>query len=122
MAVQTIGAIENATRKVAILGDMLELGSSAEDLHREIGELVPQMNFDMLVAVGKLSLNIQKGAIAAGMDKKNALHFDTVDEAMEFLSENVHFGDVLLVKASRGMKLEQVVDKLLRLEPAMANK
>ena len=122
MALQTIGSIENATRKVAILGDMLELGSSAEDLHREIGELVPQMNFDMLVAVGKLSLNIQKGAIAAGMDKKNALHFDTVDEAMEFLSENVHFGDVLLVKASRGMKLEQVVDKLLRLEPAMANK
>ena len=122
MALQTIGSIENATRKVAILGDMLELGSSAEDLHREIGELVPQMNFDMLVAVGKLSLNIQKGAIAAGMDKKNALHFDTVDEAMDFLSENVHFGDVLLVKASRGMKLEQVVDKLLRLEPAMANK
>ena len=122
MALQTIGAIENATRKVAILGDMLELGSSAEDLHREIGELVPQMKFDMLVAVGKLSLNIQKGAIAAGMDKKNALHFDTVDEAMDFLSENVHFGDVLLVKASRGMKLEQVVDKLLRLEPAMANK
>ena len=122
MALQTIGAITNAGRKIAILGDMLELGSKAEDLHREIGELVPQMKFDMLVAVGKLSKNTQQGALAFGMAKDSAVHFDTVEDAMEFLSENVHFGDVLLVKGSRGMKMEQVVDKLLRLEPAMTNK
>ncbi len=122
MALQTIGAITNAGRKIAILGDMFELGDKAEELHREIGELVPQMKFDMLVAVGKLSKNTQKGAIASGMDKDSAVHFETVEEAMEFLSENVHFGDVLLVKGSRGMKMEQVVDKLLRLEPAVTNK
>ncbi|MEE3339347.1 MAG: UDP-N-acetylmuramoyl-tripeptide--D-alanyl-D-alanine ligase [Hallerella sp.] len=122
MALQTIGAITNAGRKIAILGDMLELGDKAEELHHEIGELVPQMKFDMLVAVGKLSRNTQKGALDAGMEKDCAVHFETVEEAMEFLSENVHFGDVLLVKGSRGMKMEQVVDKLLRLEPAMTNK
>jgi len=122
MALQTIGAITNAGRKIAILGDMLELGDKAEELHSEIGELVPQMKFDMLIAVGKLSRHTQKGALAAGMAKDSAIHFETVEEAIEFLSENVHFGDVLLVKGSRGMKMEQVVDKLLRLEPAMTNK
>ena len=122
MALQTIGAITNAGRKIAILGDMLELGDKAEDLHHEIGELVPQMKFDMLVAVGKLSRNTLKGALDAGMEKDCAVLFESVEEAMEFLSENVHFGDVLLVKGSRGMKMEQVVDKLLRLEPAMTNK
>ena len=122
MALQTIGALSNTNRKIAILGDMLELGEKSEELHREIGEMVPQMHFDMLISVGKLSQNMQAGALAAGMDAKSALHFDTVQKAIEFLEGNVHFGDILLVKGSRGMKMEQIVDKLLRLEPAAVTK
>ena len=122
MALQTIGALSNTNRKIAILGDMLELGEKSEELHREIGEMVPQMHFDMLISVGKLSQNMQAGALAAGMDAKSALHFDTVQKAIEFLEGNVHFGDILLVKGSRGMKMELIVDKLLRLEPAAVTK
>ena len=101
---------------------MLELGDKGAELHREIGELVQQMHFDVLVAVGKLSKNTQLGAIACGMDRNAALHFENAEKAMEFLSENVHFGDILLVKGSRGMKMEQIVEKLLRLEPVAVNR
>lgn len=122
MALQTIGALEKPGRKIAVLGDMLELGDKAAELHREIGELVQQMHFDVLVAVGKLSKNTQLGAIACGMDRGSALHFENAEKAMEYLSENVRFGDILLVKGSRGMKMEQIVEKLLRLEPVAVNR
>ncbi len=122
MALQTIGALSNTNRKIAVLGDMLELGSKSEELHREIGGLVSQFHFDMLVAVGNLSKAIQAGALASGMDEKSALHFDSVQKAMDFLNANVRLGDILLVKGSRGMKMEQIVDQLLRLEPVVCSK
>ena len=76
----------------------------------------------MLIAVGNLSKAIQAGALASGMDEKSALHFDSVQKAMDFLNANVRLGDILLVKGSRGMKMEQIVDQLLRLEPAVCSK
>lgn len=119
MALQTIGSLEAPARKIAVLGDMLELGEKSGELHREIGSLVPQMHFDLLLTVGKWSENTHQGAIQAGMDRNAAQHFGSVEEVEEFLSENVRFGDVILVKGSRGMKMEDIVEKLLRLEPLM---
>ncbi len=119
MALQTIGSLEAPSRKIAVLGDMLELGEKSGELHREIGSLVPQMHFDMLLTVGKWSENTHQGAIQAGMDRNAARHFGSVEEIETFLSENVRFGDVILVKGSRGMKMEDIVEKLLRLEPLM---
>lgn len=122
MALQTIGALEASGRKIAVLGDMLELGEKAQELHREIGNQVALQHFDMLVAVGSLSLETQKGALESGMNLESAVHFDTVIEAIRFLAEQIRFGDIVLVKGSRGMKMEQIVDRLLRLEPAIAGK
>lgn len=122
MALETIGSVSGCGRRIAVLGDMLELGDKSADLHREMGELVPQMNFDLLLTVGEMSVNTQKGAIAKGMSSNSALHFDTVKDVVDFLSENVHIGDILLVKGSRGMKMEQIVESLLRLEPVAVNK
>ena len=115
MALQTIGHMDIRGSRIAVLGDMLELGKASKDLHKEIGALVPEMNFDLLLAVGKDAQEFVKGARAAGMAQ--AYHFDSVQEVIEFLGDVVSEGDVVLVKGSRGMHMEQVVDALTKLSP-----
>ena len=115
MALQTIGNMNVQGCRIAVLGDMLELGKSSKDLHKEIGRLVPEMNFDLLLAVGEEAKEFIKGAKERGM--AHAFHFDTVQDAIEFLGDVVSEGDVLLVKGSRGMHMEQVVDALVNLTP-----
>lgn len=117
MALETIGNVGGSGRRIAVLGDMLELGTHSRKLHNDIGRLVPEMNFDMLIAIGNEAVEFRAGALAGGMDAAKALYFSSQDEAIAFLEEEVRQGDVLLVKGSRGMKLEQVVEALLRLEP-----
>ncbi len=116
MALQTIGNMNISGKRIAVLGDMLELGKEAANLHAEIGALVPEMNFDLLLTVGSLARNYVKGAKSRGM--KAVFHFGSVQEVIEFLNDTVSEGDVLLVKGSRGMHMEQVVDALLKLTPA----
>ena len=60
---------------------------------------------------------ISKGAIEGGLSPEKALYFETTLEAMNFLSEEVRQNDILLIKGSRGMKMEKIVEMLLRLEP-----
>lgn len=118
MALETIGNISmHEGRRIAVLGDMLELGSESLKLHHQIGRLVPEMNFDYIIAVGKHAKEYQNGAIEGGLSPEKALYFETTADAMEFLSEEVHQNDVLLIKGSRGMKMEKIVEMLLRLEP-----
>lgn len=112
MALQTIGNMK-MSRRIAVLGDMLELGDKADALHQEIGAMVPEMNFDMLFTVGEKAKLYVKGAKSKGM--KSAYHFNSVQELIESLTEVVSEGDVLLIKGSRGMHMEQVVDAMLRL-------
>ena len=87
MALQTIGNMDIRGSRIAVLGDMLELGKASKDLHKEIGSLVPEMNFDLLLAVGKDAQEFVKGVRASGMTQ--AYHFDSVQEVIEF------FGDVV---------------------------
>ena len=115
MALQTLGNMKIEGKRIAVLGDMLELGKESGNLHKQIGAMVPEMNFDMLLAVGSEANKYVEGAKSRGM--KNVFHFDTVPEVVSFLGESVAEGDVLLVKGSRGMHMEQVVDALLRMTP-----
>ncbi|MCQ2108274.1 MAG: UDP-N-acetylmuramoyl-tripeptide--D-alanyl-D-alanine ligase [Fibrobacter sp.] len=117
MALQTIGNMK-VSRRIAILGDMLELGKMTDQLHVEMGELVPEMNFDMLLTVGEKAKLYVKGAKSKGM--KKAYHFNSVQELIDSLTEVVAEGDVLLIKGSRGMHMEQVVDAMLRLTSVKA--
>jgi UDP-N-acetylmuramoyl-tripeptide--D-alanyl-D-alanine ligase len=118
MALETIGNIStHEGRRIAVLGDMLELGADSSKLHHQIGRLIPEMNFDFLIAVGKDAKEFQKGAIEGGLSPEKALYFETTLEAMNFLSEEVRQNDILLIKGSRGMKMEKIVEMLLRLEP-----
>ncbi|WP_290743975.1 UDP-N-acetylmuramoyl-tripeptide--D-alanyl-D-alanine ligase [Fibrobacter sp. UBA4309] len=115
MALQTIGNMKATGKRIAILGDMLELGKDSANLHSQIGAAVPENGFDLLLTVGKDARNYVKGARSHGM--KAVFHFDSVDEIIEFLQGTVAEGDVLLVKGSRGMKMERIVDALVKLTP-----
>ena len=115
MALQTLGNMKVAGLRIAVLGDMLELGKESGNLHKQIGAMVPEMNFDLLLAVGKEAKKYVEGAKSRGM--KNVFHFDSVDEAVNHLSQTVAEGDVVLVKGSRGMHMEQVVEALLHMVP-----
>lgn len=112
MALQTVGSFNAANRRIAVLGDMLELGEFSEKLHREIGEMLPESNFDYVFTFGNLSKKISEGALAKGMRKERTKHFDSLRELLVALSETVALGDVILVKGSRGMHLERVVEAL----------
>ena len=117
MALQTIGNMKAPGKRIAVLGDMLELGKQSGELHAQIGAMVPEMNFDLLLTVGKDARNYVKGAKAKGM--KAVFHFDSVDDIIEFLKGTVAEGDVRLVKGSRGMHMERVVDALVKLTPVV---
>jgi len=117
MALETIGNVGNAGRRIAVLGDMLELGEQGASLHEEIGKRIPQMDFQLLCTFGNLAKNIRAGAIKGGLAENRALHFESRADIVEFLSNDLQQGDIVLVKGSRGMKLEEVVENLRKLEP-----
>jgi len=119
MSLETIGTIGSANRRIAVLGDMLELGTQSAELHVEIGNKVQELGFDLLCTVGNESKMIFQGAHQAGMDASQNLHFESRSELMSFLSGVVQPGDMVLVKGSRGMKLEEVVEGLRALEPVL---
>ncbi|MCR5375007.1 MAG: UDP-N-acetylmuramoyl-tripeptide--D-alanyl-D-alanine ligase, partial [Lachnospiraceae bacterium] len=98
-------------RKIAVLGDMGELGDSTEELHYGVGEYVGECGIDMIVLSGTLSRKIAEGALTAN-PMQMICHFDSVDEMTEFLKEEKRPGDTILVKASHFMKYEHVVEAL----------
>ncbi|MCL2569330.1 MAG: UDP-N-acetylmuramoyl-tripeptide--D-alanyl-D-alanine ligase [Oscillospiraceae bacterium] len=101
-----------AGRRVAILGDMGELGPDAETLHREIGETVGQSGIDCLIAVGPLSRHTYEGAVSVNPHGLIVWHFDEKAEALTTLPSLLYAGDQVLVKASRFMRFEEIVAEL----------
>jgi len=99
-------------RKVAILGDMLELGAAEEAGHLEVGRHCAQVA-DRLLAVGELSRGIVRGALGAGMPQERISWVADGDQALAALDALVAPGDLVLVKASRGIALESLVRHLM---------
>jgi UDP-N-acetylmuramoyl-tripeptide--D-alanyl-D-alanine ligase len=113
-AISTLADIETRGQRVAVLGDMAELGSLAELAHFKLGEQVARVGIDVLVTVGGLARRIAEGARAAGLDATAVRPCATVDEASEVLDDLLEEGDTVLVKASRSMGLESIVERILR--------
>ena len=111
-ALSTLGGYRPNGRRIAILGDMLELGDRSESLHAEIGHYLMEMGVDELFTFGTLSRHINRGAREKGMPRKLAHHFSDFDLMCGELSKSVGPGDVILIKASRGMRLERVYEFL----------
>ena len=99
----------NAGRKIAVLGDMLELGDYSETAHREVGKYAAEKKIDVLYAFGEQSKYIAEEA-KKGVEK--VLWFDDKAQLAKTLVQDVKSGDCVLFKASRGMKLEEIIEKL----------
>ncbi len=111
--VQTLvdGAIA-AKRKIVVAGEMLELGDAAHSIHRQTGETIAAMNVDMLIGVRGLAADLVRGAETQGLSN---VHFAAdSDEAADLLAAEIMDGDVVLVKGSRGVRTEKVVERLLK--------
>lgn len=115
-ALETVLSLPHKGRRVAVLGDMLELGPSSERYHREIGDFAARCKFAAVAFVGEDAKWMAEAAEAAGMPREHIIRFPDSGTAAEHVREIVKDGDLVLVKASRGIKLE-VVAKALMSEP-----
>ncbi|RKY38753.1 MAG: UDP-N-acetylmuramoyl-tripeptide--D-alanyl-D-alanine ligase [Candidatus Omnitrophota bacterium] len=98
-------------RRILVVGDMLELGEESEGLHFEIGKVVAEKEIDILISVGKLAQQIGRGADYYGM-KGDILHFSSNQETSRYLITILKAGDTVLIKGSRGMRMEEIVSQL----------
>ncbi len=105
-------ASADAKRKIAVLGDILEMGDFAKDAHTSLGAAVSESGAEILVTVGGNAKYIADG-LTDGI-KPQVIHFDKTRTASEYVYGMVKDGDVVLVKASRGMKFEMIVEMIER--------
>ena len=99
-------------RAIAVLGDMLELGAGSADLHFRAGALAAELGIDEVVAIGEFAADLAAGASQAGGRGRIV----TIESAADSLA--LQPGDVVLIKASRGLRLERVADQLVAEEVA----
>lgn len=119
VALRTLAEFPARGRRIAILGDMAELGETAAAAHREVGSLAGELKIDHVVAIGRHSILTADCARAAGAGNASAfLDFNTAVAAILHLAQA---DDVILVKASRSAKLERVVDALRKAPPSFGN-
>ena len=112
-ALELVGSARGCARKVAILGEMLELGGHANRLHAECGRAAAAAGLDILVAVGAQPARaLADAAVEAGMAAANVLHVANKQEAAEAAAARVRPGDLVLVKGSRGIGTDFVVERL----------
>lgn len=100
-----------AKRKIVVAGEMLELGENEKGIHSETGARIAESGVDMLIGVRGLARGMVDGAKSAGFE--NAVFATDSDEAGEMLAATISDGDVVLVKGSRGVRTEKVIEKLL---------
>lgn len=103
-------------RKIAVLGDMLELGEKEIEYHKEIGNFAASCKVDILLTFGELSKEIKAAYEKADRKEKErkAVHFQERKEIIDYLKQNLQKEDVILCKGSRGMALNQVAEALLK--------
>ena len=111
-ALDALDELKCVGRKIAVLGDMMELGKHSAEEHRKIGKRVAEV-CDILVTVGTRSVDIWKEANKNKMYKKNMLHFSSSAQAGEKLKEVLKSGDVILVKGAQAMRMERVVERIM---------
>jgi UDP-N-acetylmuramoyl-tripeptide--D-alanyl-D-alanine ligase len=112
-ALRTLGDIETKGRKIAVLGDMMELGEYSSDEHKKVGEMATN-TCHMLVTVGLRSRDTATGALNAGMKEENIFQFEDSQKAGAYLQNIIEKEDVILVKGSRwAMRMERTVEEIM---------
>lgn len=114
-ALMMLAEMARGRRTIAILGDMFELGPDERDGHCRTGQTAARLGINLLLTVGTRSRYIKEGAKAAGF-KGIARQFENKETLAEFLEQELSYDDIVLVKASRGMKMESLVKALTVLD------
>ena len=116
---ELLGATPNFRRRILAAGEMRELGTASPELHREAGQFAAKTGkIDWIIGVAGDAAQIVEGAVAAGVPRTRTKFFATPEEAAEFLAGFMVSGDLLLVKGSRGVKMEQIVESLIARQAA----
>lgn len=110
LKVTTPNVTGEPSRRVAVLGDMLELGGYAEQAHREVGQMCCDFGTDCLIAVGSNARFVAEGAIEKGFSSSEIYVFPNNDSLKEHIGGILKPNDVVLLKGSRGMRLEEIAD------------
>jgi UDP-N-acetylmuramoyl-tripeptide--D-alanyl-D-alanine ligase len=110
-ALETLISLRAGKKAIAVLGDMLELGTIAVDAHRAIGATAARLGVDLVITLGPLAKQMGAGAIDAGMPKDRVLEAGSQAEAAALLTKLSQPGDVVLIKGSRGMKMEKILEE-----------
>src|SRR5215468_241808 len=118
-ALRTLVELDTEGKRIAVLGEMRELGSESERGHREIGETAATLGVDQLITIGDAAKLIAEAARSAGLD--NVLSARSTAEAARLLGEIAEPGDLVLIKGSRAARMEEVIEKFGRQNSAFAN-
>ena len=110
-ALETLYAIKGYSQKIAVLGDMLGLGDGEIDMHREIGSEISSEDIDYLFTIGEFGKYIYEAA-KSNFSSDNIFHFEDKDKLAEKIKKVAKANSLILVKASRSLAMEEVVDKL----------
>ncbi|MCY7782217.1 MULTISPECIES: UDP-N-acetylmuramoyl-tripeptide--D-alanyl-D-alanine ligase [unclassified Bacillus (in: firmicutes)] len=111
-AIQLTESLEGYGKKMLVLGDMLELGDLEETFHKECGAVISPEKIDRVFTYGKLGAFIAEGA-RKHFEKERVSHFTEKKDLLQAVKEHASKGDLILFKASRGMKLEEIVKDLI---------
>jgi UDP-N-acetylmuramoyl-tripeptide--D-alanyl-D-alanine ligase len=112
-ALQTLIQVKEQGRAFALLGDMLEMGGESDSLHRQVGRIAAEQGVDYLLAMGKQASHILTGAAEGGMTRDQLSQAPGHEEMATQVYGLLAPGDWVLVKGSRGMRMEKVVEILL---------
>ncbi|MFM9964714.1 MAG: UDP-N-acetylmuramoyl-tripeptide--D-alanyl-D-alanine ligase [Planctomycetaceae bacterium] len=111
-ACETLRDWQGANKRLLITGDMLELGTHAEEAHIELGRVAAEAGVDGLLALGEQAQRVIHGALGGGLRSSQLAQSDRLENLLTVLESVLEPGDVLLVKGSRGMRMERVIDWL----------
>ncbi len=109
-ALETLESLKGTARAFLVIGDMLELGEYALEAHLELGASIARMAIDGLITFGELARYVAEGAAAAGMPSERITHCRDLETVRERVLAETKEGDLILVKGSRGMKMERVLE------------
>jgi UDP-N-acetylmuramoyl-tripeptide--D-alanyl-D-alanine ligase len=111
-ALETLVEVKGKGRTIAVLGDMLELGNFTKEAHQRIGQKVSQLSIDFLLAMGEEAPVVVESAIRYGFPTERAQVVESHSEAVSLLRQIIQNGDWILVKGSRRMAMEKIVQGL----------
>jgi UDP-N-acetylmuramoyl-tripeptide--D-alanyl-D-alanine ligase len=118
-ALRTLVELDADGQRIAVLGEMRELGDESERAHREVGEIAAALKVDHLIAIGSVAATIAEAAKRAGLENSSTVA--STAEAGELLVELATPGDLVLIKGSRLARTEQVIEAFRNRQSAITN-